>query len=240
MFSVFIADLHLGINGLSEKHNCFINFLEYLKPQCNKLYILGDLFSYWYEHPGIDFYSENRVLKAVKEFSSDEKKVYFIYGNRDFTAGEFFRRYSGVEDICDEFILEANNKKILLNHGDKFAKKDVRYQIWRIFIRSQISSFIFKNLPVGIAIRIVDKFKTIGKNRPARQRTIAENMISRAEAEIRTRNIDTVIMAHAHFQSEKVFFINGKEKNIFIIPEFEYPGKFLIMEDNDIKYRDMG
>ncbi len=214
--------------------------MHHIKDRCDNLYILGDFFSYWYEHTGVDFYSKNPALKAIKNFKEKGNKVYFLYGNRDFTAGKFFKKYSQVDYIGENLTIQSENKKIYLTHGDKFAKEDIRYQIWRRFIRSPVSSFIFKNLPVGHAISLADfLYKKVGKNKQIFGKIVADMIMNNAVSYFQ-KGYDVIIAGHAHFKSTKKFNINGKNKQIFILPEFKFPGEFLTLEAGQLKYIKFG
>lgn len=235
MRSVFIADLHLKISEAEEPYQNFLDFITCIEKEYDALYILGDLFAYWYEHEGVDFYSRNPALKALKNLKSKGKKVYFIYGNRDFTVGDFFKRYTNVDYIGNEYLIDLSGRKIYLTHGDKFAKNDIRYQIWSKFIRSKIAKYVFKKLPVGYAISIADKFKNIGKNRQVLEKVLARTIINGAVSAFKT-GYDDIITGHAHLKVKETVIIDGREKNIYILPEFKFPGEFLILEDNELKF----
>lgn len=240
MISLFIADLHLKVSSSPEFYQNFIRFLKYIENKCSDLYILGDFFSYWYEHKGVDLYSKNPGLRAIKEFKEKGKKVYFIYGNRDFTAGKFFKEYSGVDYMGEELTVLSMDKKIYMTHGDKFVKRDIRYKIWRRFIRSGISAFVFKRLPVGYAISLADfLFKKVGKNRPVLEKMVANIIVNEAAQSLK-KKYNVIITGHAHFKVTKNFNIKGKNKQVFVIPEFRFPGEFLTLENGKFKYMNFG
>lgn len=197
---------------------------------------MGDLFAYWYEHPKVDFYSKNPALKAIKNFKNKGKKVYFLYGNRDFTADKYFKKYSQVDFIGPDLTIKSGNKKILVTHGDIFAKKDIRYQIWRRFIRSKFALFVFKRLPIGSAIKIVDQAKKIGKGQPIKQKIIAD-IIEKGVKPWYKKGFDSIVAGHAHYRIEREYFIKGKKRELHIVPEFKFPGEFLTLEKGDFDYK---
>ena len=240
MSAVFTADLHLKLSGDPEHYRSFRDFLEHISGKFSRLYILGDLFAYWYEHPGVDLCSANPGLRALKDFSESGHEVYFIYGNRDFTAGESFRRYSGVSFIGPELDITSGGKKIHLCHGDSLAKRDIRYRIWKALIRSRISLFVFSRLPVGAAVSLADTFKQVGKNR--KYAAEAVNVMAAAEARkiIISRNIDALISGHTHLRHEESFQHRGRKRQVFILPEFSFPGDFLTLDKGKLSYERLG
>lgn len=234
--SVFVADLHLKVSDSKLPYSKFNNFLNSIEESCDNLYILGDLFTYWYEHSGVDFYSSNPALKLLKAFKNKGKNIYFIYGNRDFAVGEYFSKYSGVDFIGDNLTVYSRGKKILLTHGDEFIKKDIRYRIWRKFIRSPVSLFVFKRLPVGYAIYVADKLSNIRKTKFREEGFITNMIIDGARSQF-SNGYDIIIMGHAHFKFHRGWGVGEKKKELFIIPDFKFPGEFLTLKDGEFKYK---
>lgn len=234
MYSIFIADLHLPISDSIESYNNFISFLDSIKESCSELYILGDLFTYWYEHSGVDFYSRNPALKAIKEFRNTGKSVYFIFGNRDFAAGEYFRKASNVDFIGPYLKIQSGNSTIFLTHGDLFAKKDIRYQLWRLFVRSPIAVLAFKSLPVGYAIYLADKIKEAAKG-PVLNDIVGNMIVSGAKAWFR-KGYDVIVSGHAHLKYYHKYNFEGRLGELYLIPEFKFPGEFLTLKDGEFKY----
>jgi len=142
---LFISDLHL-----SPVHpgalQLFLNFLTSDATEADALYILGDLFDSWI---GDDIDSElaNQVRQGLKALSS-HTRIYFQPGNRDFLLGELFTEQTGVQIIDEETIIEINDQRMLLMHGDLLCTDDVDYQQARNTLRSQefIGDFLSKSL----------------------------------------------------------------------------------------------
>ncbi len=238
MFFIFIADLHLKVSDLKLPYRNFNKFLNSIEKSCDNLYILGDFFTYWYEHSGVDFYSSNPVLKLLKAFKNKGKKIYFIYGNRDFAVGKYFMKYSGVDFIGEKLTISSGGKKILLTHGDEFMKNDIRYRIWRKFIRSSISLFVFKRLPVGYAIYIADKLSNISKSK-YKEEVIANIIMEGARSRF-SNHLNVIVMGHAHFKLHREWVGKKGKKELFIIPNFKFPGEFLTLQDGKFKYKKFG
>ena len=181
----------------------------------------------------------NPALRALREFSASGKKVYYIYGNRDFAAGRFLQEHSEVTFLGEEMELRTAEERVYLTHGDRFAKKDFRYTVWRWMIRSRLSSRIFSNLPVGYAIKLADSFKKVGKKRAPMDQRLPKVMQESA-MEFMKKGYDTVILGHAHRKGSLEYEYNGKKKKIFILDAFKYPGEFLVLDNDKFGYRSIG
>ncbi|MDP2039379.1 MAG: UDP-2,3-diacylglucosamine diphosphatase, partial [Ignavibacteria bacterium] len=49
----FISDVHLGLQNEKlerEKEKLLVDFLKFAESNCDELFIVGDLFDYWFEY----------------------------------------------------------------------------------------------------------------------------------------------------------------------------------------------
>ncbi|MDA3793233.1 MAG: metallophosphoesterase [Elusimicrobia bacterium] len=240
MTAIFTADLHLKLSGDGKGSRDFTEFIKNLTEKNNfkRLYILGDLFTYWYEHPKVDIYFDHPAFKALRNYNRDGGEVYFLRGNRDFMADKIFKKNSDVEFIGNQSTIKTSDKNLFLTHGDMLAKRDIRYRIWSAFVRFPLASFIFKRLPVEAAIAVVDRFKKVGKKEPTAEAVIAEMITKEAVKQFKNK-CDVIITGHAHYRISKDYNINGEKKTLHILPEFKYPGEFLTLNEKgklDYKY----
>ncbi len=142
---LFISDLHLS----SSNQGTLKLFLEFLKSdalEADALYILGDLFDSWI---GDDDTSEvANLVRAGLKTLSNQTRVCFQRGNRDFLVGELFAKQTGIQIVEDETVVELDGQRILLMHGDLLCTHDLDYQQARKTLHSQdfISDFLSKSL----------------------------------------------------------------------------------------------
>ena len=135
MSSCFISDLHLD-HKHEEIKKAFFKFLESEASEFENLYILGDLFEVWI---GDDFEDDftREVISELKKFSLKDKNIFIMHGNRDFLLGEKFAEKCGAKLISDPLILDKEEKKIMLSHGDIFCTDDVEYQSFKKKVRNE-------------------------------------------------------------------------------------------------------
>jgi len=116
--SVWISDIHLGFRGCSA--DFLLDFLHSV--ECDYLYLVGDIIDVW-EMKKKMFWPQahNNVIRTLLGKAKHNTKVVFIPGNHD----EIFRDYDGAVfgnvEIKNEVIhTTADNKKLLILHGDQF------------------------------------------------------------------------------------------------------------------------
>ncbi len=149
--SLLIADLHL-VTGEIEKTQLFIKFCRQHASKADQLFILGDLFNTWLG----DDLSLGRyptVIKALKQLSLTTK-IFIMAGNRDFLIGSDFEQQSGAQLINEPYLLEVNNQKYILIHGDSLCTDDANYQKLKKVLRNPVTIFIFTHLSKKMRLRL--------------------------------------------------------------------------------------
>ena len=131
----FISDLHLEQNK-PHLTKAFKNFIDSKVNLDDELFILGDFFEQWI---GDD--NEDDFIKSVKNILKDKTAkgltVYFMHGNRDFLIGDKFCKEVGAILLDDPYIINLEEKKIMLIHGDSLCTDDEDYQNFRNLVRSK-------------------------------------------------------------------------------------------------------
>jgi len=95
----FISDIHLGAKSEDEEKervNKFLNFLKEIEANAQKLFIVGDLFDFWFEYKYVipkRFFS---VLHQLQKIRDKNIEVHYLTGNHDFWLGEFFSKELGI------------------------------------------------------------------------------------------------------------------------------------------------
>ena len=119
----FVSDVHLGLKidkrELIEKR--FVGFLRSLPENTAALYLLGDIFDFWYEYKYVIPKGYSRVLGLLAELSDRGVMVYFIKGNHDFWTFGYLEREIGMTLLKESEIVDIGGVRFCLAHGDKFG-----------------------------------------------------------------------------------------------------------------------
>lgn len=133
MSALFISDLHID-----ETRPAVLAGLRRLvdteAPNVDALYILGDLVEVWV---GDD--DDGPVATSIRDAltaASQRCAVYVMHGNRDFLIGTQFAKHTGATLIDDPSVVEVDNQRVLLAHGDAYCTRDIEYQRLRALFRS--------------------------------------------------------------------------------------------------------
>ena len=206
----FISDIHLEPIE-NNRTLAFNNFLEKASDRYEALYILGDLFEYWIGDDE-DNLTISNIKKNLSRLADQGVSLFFIHGNRDFLIGNKFASDTNIKILDDMHIINLNNKKIMLSHGDAFCTDDTDYQKFKNETRnsSWIKSFLKKPLDerLFIADDMRSKSKTANSNKPE---NIMDTNPKAIEESVIKNEIDILIHGHTH-RPEVKYFANGSVK----------------------------
>lgn len=193
----FISDLHLEQNK-PHLTKAFKNFIDSKVNLHDELFILGDFFEQWI---GDD--NEDDFIKSVKNILKDKTAkgltVYFMHGNRDFLIGDKFCKEVGATLLDDPYIINLEEKKIMLMHGDSLCTDDEDYQNFRNLVRSKDwqEDFLSKDLKERKEVA-----KNLREISSLENQTKDENIMDVNQSEvlkiIEDHSVDVLIHGHTH------------------------------------------
>jgi len=159
----FIADLHLDGTDSARA----LKFREFLKKLADEaqthpveLYVLGDLFEFWYEYRKQLFELYRNDLIALQGAWEAGVKIFLLYGNRDFAYGNYVNRRFGATVLGDgQQITLGDWRKVWLEHGDLLCTSDKRYLRFRSIIRSFPMRVAFWLMPWSRARKMIERIR---------------------------------------------------------------------------------
>jgi UDP-2,3-diacylglucosamine hydrolase len=201
MTAYFFSDVHLGLGSAQtekQKEDWLLSFLRSILPSSDCLFIVGDLFDFWFEYKTVIPKGFHRTLAALQEFADRGVKVHYLAGNHDFWMGDFFRTELGMELHFDPFETTVAGKRICFHHGDGLAENDTGYKLIKPVLRNRLSVRLYRWLHPDLGVKLAR-----GSSRTSREYTAGkhygeeEGMIRYARTQIE-RGADIVMMGHRH------------------------------------------
>jgi len=201
MSTFFISDIHLGLAGRQEekeKENRLLSFLASILPSTTQLFILGDLFDFWFEYRTVIPKGFHRTLAAIQEFTDAGVPVHYLTGNHDFWMKDFFVGELGVTLHREPFEIIVDGKRVFLHHGDGLAQKDLGYRMIKPILRNPVSVWMYRWLHPDIGVPLAR-----GSSRKSRRHTgqkeygEEDGMLQFAARKI-GEGVDVVVMGHRH------------------------------------------
>lgn len=135
-----------------EKNICA--WLDYVANNASEIYLLGDVFDFWFEYKHAVPKGHVRLLAKFAELTEKGIKIFLFKGNHDMWMFDYLPRECGVEIISDELIVEKNGIKFYLHHGDGLGPGDAFYKFTRSVFRSSWAKWLFARLHPNFGIAL--------------------------------------------------------------------------------------
>lgn len=113
---VVLSDAHLGTFGCHAKE--LLNYLSSIKPKI--LILNGDFIDIWQFRKSYFPQIHLKVLRKILSMASKGTKIYYVTGNHDELLRKFSDMHMGNFSIVDKIVLELDDKKAWIFHGDVF------------------------------------------------------------------------------------------------------------------------
>ena len=143
----FSSDNHLGAPNYSEsmrREKLFISWLDEIKKDAQVIFLLGDLFDFWFEYYRSVPKGFTRVLGKLAELSDSGIKIYFFLGNHDYWVRDYFTKEIGMEVVKKPTEFRINNKLFFIGHGDGLGPGDFKYKFLKKIFRNPLFIFLFR------------------------------------------------------------------------------------------------
>lgn len=143
---IFTSDLHLGAETCAASAQDFISFLDNLPADTRALYLLGDIFDFWFERRRRPVGFEP-VLDALKRVVDRGVETYFLKGNHDWWTFGRLERLTGVKVLEPQpLCLQLAGKRFCIAHGDALGPMDFRARFTKALLKGRVSIFMARYL----------------------------------------------------------------------------------------------
>lgn len=197
----FISDAHLSFDTDS-REKVLSDFLLSLKDRAGYIYIIGDLFDFWFEYKHAIPAAYLRTLTTLRILTDSGIQITYLPGNHDFWMGDYLNKQAGVIISGDTLDIEHQGKKIHLYHGDGLAYGDKAYRIMKCLFRFKPNIWLYRQLPVDLAYRLAHSTSAGSRQRSYGKDKDLPGYYDYAKVKIEL-GIDAVIMGHTHFPEIK-------------------------------------
>ncbi len=217
----FASDFHLGAPSYAEsriRENRIVDWLNFIEPTCSELFLMGDVFDFWFEYKNVIPKGFIRLQGKLAQMADAGVKIYFFKGNHDMWVNDYFTKEIGIEIISDELKIERNGKKFYLHHGDGLGPGDKQYKFLRKIFRNPLCQWLFGILPPRIGMGIANAWS--GSSRIASNKKEVflgdenEWLAIYAKEQLQKEQFDYFIFGHRHLPLDIKLNDNSRYVNI--------------------------
>jgi UDP-2,3-diacylglucosamine hydrolase len=233
----FISDLHLTPDRpLSTR--LFDEFVAEAGRFLRQLYVLGDLFEYWIGDDGSEMLGHEKVEMAIRKIVDSGTEVFFLHGNRDFLIGPAFAERTGCQLLPDPVVVQFDQLRILLTHGDALCTDDIEHQEARKQMLSAKwkTAFLDKSLHQRYqAADSMRKESEIGKLNKSME--IMDVNQKAVESLMLEHDVDLMIHGHTHKPAAHEFTLGGKLKRRYVLGDWYTQKSAIFYNDGKLVLR---
>ncbi len=154
-----LSDFHLGAPDKEQslvREKKLIQFLDEIQSTAAAVFIVGDLFDFWYEYRTVVPKGYVRILGKLAQLTDAGVPVHFFVGNHDMWMKDYFQKELNIPVYFEPKDFEFNGKKFHIGHGDGLGPGDHGYKMLKKVFRNPFCQWLFGILPPYIGMGIAN------------------------------------------------------------------------------------
>ncbi|MDP4599831.1 MAG: UDP-2,3-diacylglucosamine diphosphatase [Polaribacter sp.] len=231
----FASDQHLGAPTMEAsfpREKKFVAWLDSIKSDAEAIFLLGDLFDFWFEYKTVVPKGFIRVLGKLAEISDSGIPIYFFVGNHDLWMKDYFEKELNIPVFHQPKEFLINQKKFLIGHGDGLGPEDIGYKRMKKVFTFPLFKWMFRWLHPDLGVKLgqymsvknkmisgEEDFKFLG----------AENewLVQYCKKKLQENHYDYFVFGHRHLpleiklQENSIYFNLGDWIQYFTFGVFE-------------------
>jgi len=152
----FLSDAHLGSRALRhtrQQERRLVRFLDDIKEKAEAVYLLGDMFDFWFEYRMVVPRGFTRFLGKLSELTDSGVEVHYFAGNHDLWTWDYLVEECGVILHREPMTLSLADKTFYIGHGDGLGDPDPRFRFIRSIFHSPLCQWLFRWLHPDLGMR---------------------------------------------------------------------------------------
>ncbi|MBC7383926.1 MAG: UDP-2,3-diacylglucosamine diphosphatase [Bacteroidia bacterium] len=215
----FASDFHLGIPNAkesTEREHRIIRWLNMIKADCAELFIVGDIFDFWFEYNLVVPKGFVRLQAKFAEFTDAGIPVHFFHGNHDLWQFGYFEKELGVKVHAKPVIRNFNGKQFYIAHGDGLGPEQVKFKLilgmYRNYFFQRLFAFFHPSIGIGLANWFSKRSKQ--KTFDGNETFYGENefLIAHCRSVLVNNKFDYLLFGHRHLPL--IFDLNAESKYV--------------------------
>lgn len=231
----FLSDFHLGApnheNSL-QREKKIVAFLNAIEHTAQEIFIVGDMFDFWYEYKNVVPKGFTRLLGKLAQLTDAGVKIHFFVGNHDMWMNGYFEQELNITVYHQPQIFERFGQKLYIGHGDGLGPGDAGYKFLKKIFRNKFCNWLFGVAHPYIGIGIANYFsrKSRQKTGSSDEKFLGEEnewLIIYSKDVLKTQHFDYFVFGHRHLPlklqlSNNSYYINlGDWITNFTYAEFD-------------------
>jgi UDP-2,3-diacylglucosamine hydrolase len=234
----FASDFHLGLKAgkdPAEREKLVVRWLTTVAPEAREIYLVGDIFDFWWEYKLVVPRGFTRFLGTVSSITDSGIPVHFFTGNHDMWVRDYLSTECGMLVHTSPFTGIIDGKKFHIAHGEGLGSKSTGYRILLWIFRNKplrvLYSMLHPRIGIGIGLNwsLHSRFaKGITQDFMGEER---EDLLRYSRSVVEKDNIDYFIFGHRHLP---MTFNNGSNGRIIFLGDWFSDGSYAEWDGSEL------
>ncbi len=199
----FISDAHLGTPDSSQslkREKKLVNLLDQISNDAAVIYLLGDIFDFWYEYKRVAPRGFTRFLGKISSLCDAGVEIHFFTGNHDIWVFDYLPSETGVILHRGALITTILGKTFYLDHGDGYDTSDRMFKFLKRIFTSRFLQWCFSRLHPNFAIGLAGRWSRYSRDSPGSDpfKNEEEGMVQYARKNLLGEGLDYIVFGHRH------------------------------------------
>ena len=203
----FLSDFHLGAPDYERslvREKKVVNFLESIRYDASAIFIVGDIFDFWYEYKTVVPKGYTRLLGKLAEITDSGIPMHFFVGNHDMWMSGYFEKELNIPVYHHPKTFQFNNKSFYIGHGDGLGPGDHGYKFIKKIFRNPVCHWLFGQLHPTLGMGLANYFsrKSKEKTGSSDEHFLGEDkewLILFCKEILQKEQFDYFVFGHRHF-----------------------------------------
>ena len=222
----FVSDAHLGsfvFNDSLEREKRLVCWLDSIREDAKALYLLGDIFDFWFEYKEAVPRGFTRFLGKLAELSDNGVEIHYFIGNHDIWIFDYLPREIGLILHKDPWVVKIDGKNFYMAHGDGLGENSRAFQLIRGIFLNRICQILFRAFHPDFGIRLAHIWARHSRRKEQKNAKPYlgeenENLLLYSKSYLETHpEIDFFIFGHRHILLDRPL---SRESRIMIIGDW--------------------
>lgn len=218
----FISDLHLGAPNAAaskERELRFVRWLEEIRHDAEVLYVVGDLFDFWFEYKRAVPRGFTRAIGKLAELADSGIEIHLFTGNHDMWIFDYLPEEIGAQLHREPIEVDYGGKRFYIGHGDGLGPGDHGYKFIKKVFANRFLQWCFARLHPNFGVWLADLF-----SKRSRQHTGGDDAIFKGEENewlfqyckevLQDHHVDYFVFGHRHLPLDLKVGENSRYVNL--------------------------
>lgn len=218
----FASDFHLGVDALEsskDRERRLVKWLREAAKDAHEIYLVGDLFDFWFEYKHAVPKGFTRVLGTLAELSDQGISIHLFTGNHDMWIFDYLPEEVGATVLREPIVRTWSGKRFFIGHGDGLGPGDHGYKFIKGVFASSLCQWLFARIHPNLGIAIANFWSRKSRKHSAEKdrKFLGEDqewLAQFAREKLQSEHFDYFIFGHRHLPLDMSVGENARYINL--------------------------